>query len=262
MAVLFAALAVVSFLAGAINSVAGGGTLLTFPTLLVLGVSPVAANATNTVGLVPASLSAFWSYRGRMSGTRAQLWLLGVPSSAGGVIGAIVVVRVGNSVFSHLVPWLIFLATALFIVQKPISRVMARRRAQNADNSAVPKSKLAHLIAIALFQLFVAIYGGYFGAGIGILMLASLGLMGYATDINRANGIKNFCAALINGVASVTFAIERQVHWFLAGWMVVFSIAGGSLGAQGAQKLGQATVRKLIIGIGVSIGVFMLITQH
>ncbi len=240
-----------ALLAGAINSVAGGGTLLTFPALLSVGISPVAANATSTVALVPGSLSAFWGYKGEMGGSRGDLLRMGLPSLLGGLLGAIVVVKAGDKVFSHLVPWLIFSATALFIIQEPVRRWLAKRGDADAPEKGVTAGAM-------IFQFFVALYGGFFGAGIGILMLAALGLMGQS-NIHRMNGLKNFAAVCINGVAAATFIALHRVHWAPALLMAVAAIAGGFAGAGVARRVGQTNVRRFVIFIGLSIGLYTLL---
>ena len=260
-----------AFAAGAINSVAGGGTLLTFPSLLLL-VSSIVANGTSTLALVPGSVSAVWAYRSELRGARREIALLALPSLIGGLIGALWVVKTGNNEFAKLIPWLIFAATALFLVQEPISRwVQSRKDArQNASQPAslsgggdadLPHSWLA-LLGLALFQFVVAIYGGFFGAGIGILMLAALGIMGLAANIHRANGVKNLLAACINGVAAGTFIYKHEIDWPIAGMMAVAAIAGGYGGAGFARRLGQKTVRKIVVGIGIGIGVAILVWKH
>lgn len=240
-----------AFLAGAVNAVAGGGTLITFPALLAAGLSPVAANATSTVALVPGSFSSFWGYRAHVRGERALLWALVVPSLVGGGLGAWLVNEVGDATFAHLVPWLIFGATALFMAQGWLRRHLAPGE---RHGDAAP----SRLAAIAAFQLVVAVYGGFFGAGIGILMLAALGLLGL-TDIHRMNGLKNLAAVAINAVASLTFAVERRVDWRLALLMALGGIAGGYFGAGAAQRLGQLAVRRLVVAIGLAIGAYLLL---
>ncbi len=252
-----ASLFAVAFAAGAINSVAGGGTLLTFPTLIFAGVSPIVANATNTLALVPGSASAMWGYRSFLKTSQRELLLLAVPSVIGGVLGAEWVIHTGNAKFAALIPWLIFAATALFVIQEPLSRMLKRSHPSDGSDD-VPQDPL-HRIGTAIFQFFVAIYGGFFGAGIGIMMLAALGFMGFARNIHRANGIKNCAAVCINGVAAITFIYERQVNWPFAALMALGAIAGGYGGAGVARKLGQKTVRNLIVAIGVAIGIIMLI---
>lgn len=240
---------------GAINSVAGGGTLVTFPALLSVGVSPITANATSTVALVPGSLSAFWGYRGELKGPKHHLLWMGVPSVLGGLAGALFVLKAGDSLFSQLVPWLILGATALFMVQEPVRRWTEKRLGTSADTS------LWRLSGVACFQFFVAMYGGFFGAGIGILMLAALGILGIQ-NIHRMNGLKNFAAVCINGVASVTFIVQQRVRWEFALVMAAGAIAGGLGGAGIAQRIGQKNVRRIVVFIGLSIGVWMLVRQQ
>ena len=258
----YAVLTLASFLAGAINSVAGGGTLLTFPALLAVGVPPVLANGTSTVALVPASLSALWGYRKEGAQNTRDLANMAVPSLLGGLVGALLVIWAGNATFGKLVPWLVLGATVLFIVQDPIRRWLDRKRAigqGNAGEGAIDAEGNVGLGGI-VFQFFVAVYGGFFGAGIGILMLASLGMMGLR-DIHRMNRIKNFAAVCINGIAALTFALKRQVDWPVAGLMTVGAIAGGYLGADMARRVGQANVRRIVVGIGLGIGAYMLAKQ-
>jgi uncharacterized membrane protein YfcA len=247
----YALLFLAALLAGAINSVAGGGTLLTFPALLAIGVPWVAANATSTVALVPGSLSGFLGYRSEMEGSRGDLLRMGLPSVVGGLLGAVFVVKAGDTLFSHLVPWLIFSATALFIIQEPVRRWLAKRSAAGSGERGVTWGAM-------VFQFFVALYGGFFGAGIGILMLAALGLMGQR-NIHRMNGLKNFAAICINGVAAITFIALHRVHWAPAGVMAVAAILGGYAGAGLAQRVGQANVRRFVIFIGLSIGLYTLL---
>ena len=253
LALLFAA----AFIAGAINSVAGGGTLLTFPALLsVLGGLPngsILANGTSTVALVPGSLSAFWGYRGEMDGDRCLLWTLAVPSLLGGALGAYLATHVSAGLFSHLVPWLIFTATFLFLIQDWV-----RRRLGQAAALETPLGRLP--LGAMLFQFFVAVYGGFFGAGIGILMLAALGFLGQ-TNIHRMNGLKNFAAVCINGVGALTFILYRRVDWSLAALMAVAAVAGGLGGAGLARRIGQANVRRIVIAIGLGFGIKTLLDQ-
>ena len=242
--------------AGAINSVAGGGTLLTFPALLTV-LPYVAANATSTVALVPGSFSAFWGYRQEMEHDRRELLWLGIPSLLGGLVGARLVLRAGDQVFAHLVPWLILGATALFMVQEPVRRWITR--GEKAGETEKPTGHRG-LVGAMVFQFFVAIYGGFFGAGIGILMLAALGFLGL-TNIHRMNALKNFAAICINGVAAATFILGRKVDWPLAGLMAVGAILGGYGGAGLAQRMGQKNVRRVVVAVGLMIGGVMLVRQ-
>lgn len=246
--ILFAA----ALAAGAINSVAGGGTLLSFPALLAVGVSPVAANATSTVALVPGSLSAYWGYRGEMTNARADLRRWAVPSLLGGALGAWLAVHIGDKAFSRLVPYLILSATGLFLLQGPLRAWLGKRAA------AGEKARTGPHLGAAIFQFAVAVYGGFFGAGIGILMLAAMGILGL-TNIHRMNGLKNFAAICINGVAALTFVFSGKVHWNLALLMMVAAIVGGYAGAGLARRVGQQNVRRAVVVIGLAMGIYTLL---
>ncbi len=248
-----------AFVAGAINSVAGGGTILTFPTLLtILGpAQSVLANGTSTVALVPGSVSAYWNYRGEVKLSRTALWQMALPSLLGGGIGAYLATHVNAKLFSHLVPWLILGATFLFLIQDPVRRWVDTRR-EASGGEAAGEGPLG--VGGMIFQFFVALYGGFFGAGIGILMLAALGFLGQ-TNIHRMNGLKNFAAVCINGIGTVLFIYYGKVNWALAILMAVAAIAGGWGGAGVARKMGQANVRRVVIGVGLVFGLFTLAQQ-
>lgn len=250
-----AILFVTAIAAGVMNALAGGGTILTFPALLAAGVSPVAANATNAVALVPGSLSAGWGYRRELGSYSGRVLIaLVVSSLAGGLVGAWLVPVVGDALFRKLVPWLILGATALFIVQEPLRRWRDR-------HSAELEARQLHQVNIwglSAAQFVVAVYGGFFGAGMGILMLAELGLVGL-TNIHQMNGLKNFGAVCINGIAAVYFALGEHVRWPLAVLMAAGSIVGGWGGAWLALRIGQGMVRAAVILIGLAMGVLMLV---
>ena len=248
-------LLVTSIVAGAMNALAGGGTVLTFPVLLAAGVSPVAANATNAVALVPGSLSGGWGFRGALgSNSGRMLAFLLAASLAGGLLGAWLVVIAGDALFRALVPWLILGATALFIAQEPLRRWRERRSSEQGEKCLED----LNLWGLAAGQFVVAIYGGFFGAGMGILMLAELGFIGL-TNIHQMNGLKNFAAVCINGIAAVFFALGHHIVWPLAALMAVGSVLGGYAGAWLAQRIGEAMVRWMIIVIGLGIGAYMLV---
>ncbi|MEI8257465.1 MAG: sulfite exporter TauE/SafE family protein [Deltaproteobacteria bacterium] len=255
-----AALVAAAFAAGAVNSIAGGGTLLTFPALLAAGISPLAANATSTVAVVPGSLGAFWAYRGELHNDRAVLVSLAIPSALGGVAGALLALRAGDALFAALVPWLILGATALFLASEPISRWLGRTKPPEASAGATQRPSPRSLAAMSVFQFAGALYGGFFGAGIGILMLAALGIAGMR-NVHRMNAFKNFAAACINGIAAVTFAARGRVIWWIAGVMALAAIAGGVLGARAAKKVGQRTVRQMIVAVGVIIAAVMFMRR-
>lgn len=244
-----------SIVAGAMNALAGGGTVLTFPALLAAGVTPVAANATNAVALVPGSLSAGLSFRSELGNdTGRVLGYLLAASLAGGLLGAWLVVVAGDALFRALVPWLILGATGLFIAQEPLRRWRERRSTAGGGKDLGD----LNLWALAAGQFVVAVYGGFFGAGMGILMLAELGLLGL-TNIHQMNGLKNFAAVCINGIAAVYFALGEHVRWPLATLMAVGAVLGGYAGAWFAQRIGEAMVRWAIIVIGLGIGGYMLV---
>lgn len=241
------------FCAGMINSVAGGGTLLSFPTLVWLGRDPILANATNAVALWPGSLAAMLGFRHSLGQSRRWLVLLGIPSAVGGLVGAMLLMKTPSRTFSAIVPWLILLATALLAAQEPIGRWLRRYHSG-------PPSRRWWAGAI-FFQLLVALYGGYFGAGIGIMMLAALSLL-RLTDIYQMNGLKNFFGMCINAVAAVWFAWSGAVLWGDALVMALGAISGGYGGAGLARKAGPKAVRAAAVFVGLAMAVSLLIRRH
>ena len=242
---------VASIAAGLINALAGGGGLITLP-LLMLVVPPVTADATSAVALFFAYPTAVWRTRGQLSGLfgHAWLWLLLVPSLLGGLLGALLLSRTGNRNFIELVPWLVLLGTVI-IALRPI---LVRYR----DGHSIQPSFAPAWWLVAIAGIFaVALYGGYFGAGIGILMLAALSILGL-TDIHQMNGLKNFLVVCINLVAAVYFIVSGRVEWAYALVMVVGAIAGGYGGAGLARKLGRSFVRIAVIVIGFGMAVSLL----
>lgn len=244
-------------IAGAINSVAGGGTLLTFPALIAaLGGTAEAAvwaNATSTVALFPGSLAGMAGYRRELFAARSWIKLLLLPSVTGGLIGALLLMRLPAAAFKALVPWLLLTAAALFWLQPRLSRRLAQESGENAEG---PR----RVLLVGLFQLLVAIYGGYFGAGIGILMLTALGLMGLH-DIHQMNGLKTLFASAINGVAVIVFITSGKVEWLLAFLMSLAAIAGGYGGAHVARRLDRNFVRRVVVLIGLSLAAYYLYQQ-
>jgi hypothetical protein len=255
-----------SALAGAINSVAGGGTLLTFPALLAAGQLSTVANATSTVALWPGQLSSLWGLRDEVRQNARSIVPLLVLGLVGGIAGALLLVRTPASVFDRLVPFLILAATAIFMAQEPISRWQKARAAAAAHDAPGPGPEdLAHATlsltpAVALFLLGISVYGGYFGAGIGILTLAAFGLLGM-TNIHQMNGIKAVFTLGINGVAAVLFMVQGLVDWRVAGMMTLGSIFGGYAGAGIAKRIGQKNVRRVVIGIGLLLSLSLLRKQ-
>jgi uncharacterized membrane protein YfcA len=232
---------------GAINSIAGGGTLVTFPAIVWLGVPPLAANATSTVALWPGSFGSMWAYRHELEDARTWLVWFTAPSIAGGIAGALLLLLTPAGRFDEIVPYLVLGATLLFLLQQPISRRLSRRVPEEHDVRRPLRSPSWWLLAA---QFGVAVYGGYFGAGIGILMLAALGAMGL-TNIHRMNGLKNWGAMCINGVAAFTFVVSGIVNWPVALAMAAGGLAGGYGGARLALRVGQVWVRRAVIAIGL-----------
>ena len=235
-------------MAGMINSVAGGGTLVTFPALVWSGRPEIIANATNTFALVPGAWASAYGYRGEMlKAPRKFLYLL-IPSVVGGVIGAVLLKLTPPATFARLVPFLVLFATVLFMVQGPVQRWL------RFGASAPEEATTGWMIGAGVFQFLVAVYGGYFGAGIGILMLAALGIMGLR-DIHQMNGLKNIFGSLINGVAAVYFVVAGLIDWPSAVLMAVGSIVGGYGAAGIALRMGRVFVRRIVIFIGFAMAI-------
>lgn len=239
-----------AFAAGAINSIAGGGTLITFPVLIWLGLDPKVANGTSTVALWPGLFGGLFGYRRELENSSSILIRLGLTSIIGGALGAWLLILTPSPVFARQVPFLILFATLLFM-----SNGVINKRLRLGSLEGKP-TRLWWTGAI-VFQFFSAIYGGYFGAGNGILMLAVMGLLGL-NDLHRANGIKNFLGICINSIAVVSFAYAGLVVWQDALVMACGALAGGYFGASMAVRIGQVWVRRGVIVIGFVIFLSML----
>ena len=239
-------------LAGGINSVAGGGTLLAFPTLIWLGLPSVSANMTSTIALWPGSLGGAWGFRRELATVDRRMYALAVPSVAGGMLGAVLLRVTPTDVFDWILPFLILFATCLLMAQDAVQRRL---------NLTAGRGAGSHWRSwTMLFQFGVAVYGGYFGAGIGILMLAALSLMGH-TDIHQMNGMKNLFAVCINGVAAVYFAVTGDIYWGDAALMAAGSIVGGVAFAALFRRLGRQMVRRVVIAVGFLMTLSTLVRQ-
>jgi uncharacterized protein len=253
-----------AILGGTLNGVAGGGTFLTLPSLLYIGVAPIEANATSTTALWPASAAATWALRKELARQNKTLLLvLGITGFVGGTGGALLLLKTSQTTFTQLIPYLLLIATVLFtispMVNARIKQSIAVRKKKVAMGEAsarisTPDEVGSHpswrsLSGIAILQLVIAIYGGYFGGGIGILTLAVLGLIGIE-DINEMNAVKNILVACINGVAIITFVVAGAVVWSNALIMIVGAIIGGYGGVYFARKLDQRVVRVFVIAVG------------
>lgn len=240
-----------AFVAGAINSIAGGGTLVSFPTLIWLGLPSVTANATSTVAIWPASVSSMFGYRRELSTASRRMLILVVPSLIGGIAGALLLRWTPPEIFDALVPFLILFATILFMAQESVQRLL-----KTGAGAAHASSRW--LAGAMFFQLLVGLYGGYFGAGIGILMLAALSILGL-TDIHQMNGLKNFFGGCINGIAACYFVWAGMVYWPFVILMAVGAIAGGYSGAGLARRIGQLAVRRVVIAIGLGMALSLFV---
>lgn len=244
------ALVLAAALAGGMNALAGGGTLVTFPSLLAFGVAPVAANATSTVALVPGGFSAYWGFRHDVAGDRREVAWMALPSLVGGALGALLVLWVGNRTFARVVPWLIYGATVLFVAQAPIRNWLNRRIGADAHH----RRRALQLV----MQFAISIYGGFFGAAMGILMLAMLGLVGH-DNLSRMNGLKNAAGVCINLTAAAIFVAGGQVRWSLALAMMLGAMAGGYLAARASRRVDPRWVRALVIVVGLGMGTYTLV---
>ena len=241
---------------GAINSIAGGGTLVTFPALVGLGIPAITANATSTVALWPGAIGSMFGYRNELAGARAWAVRFAVPSLLGGLLGALLLLRTSSDRFDAIVPWLVLAATMLFLIQKPLMAAIRRRSALRSPGSVTPAAAIHEdpatrppSVGLLFFQFAIGVYGGYFGAGIGILMLAALGFMGF-TNIHRMNGLKNWGGLCMNATAAATFILLGLVNWPVAIAMALGATAGGYAGSRLAQRVPQQSVRTLVILIG------------
>ncbi|MGH9441138.1 MAG: sulfite exporter TauE/SafE family protein [Thermoanaerobaculia bacterium] len=241
-----------AFGAGMMNALAGGGTILTFPVLLLLGESAITANATSTVALLPGAAASMAGYRREVGEHRQWLTALLLPSVIGGAVGSFLLLRTPEVAFERLAPLLVLFATLLFLVQGAI------RRWTRAHHFGTPSR--GRFLAVSAVQLGVAVYGGYFGAGIGILMLAALGFLGLS-DIHAMNGLKNFFGMCINAVAAAYFIFRGAVVWPAALIMAGAAIAGGYGGARFARRIGRDRARKAVVVIGFAITAILLLRR-
>jgi uncharacterized membrane protein YfcA len=243
------AIAMAGLAAGAINTVVGSGTLITFPVLLAFGYAPVTANVSNTVGLVPGSLSGSVGYRRELAGQRAHAVWLGTAAVLGGITGAILLLVLPASAFEAIVPVFIALALTMVVLQPRLNRMLAKRGTGSGRRDRV----------ITLLALYATgIYGGYFGAAQGILLLGILGLA-LAQDLHRTNALKNVLSSLINGVAGVLFIAFAHIEWGPAAIIAVSSILGGQIGARYGRRLPAGVLRGLIVAIGIVAIVRLLV---
>lgn len=240
--------------AGVINSVAGGGTIVSFPVAVALGMPPITANATNAVALSPASIASAFAYRRELGQDRAVLKLFLPPAAVGALIGAALLLLTPQKVFDAIIPVLVLFTTLLLLVQN-LRRSPAHRAAPGAE-WRVPQSRLAAI----LLQLAIGVYGGYFGGGMGIMMLALLDRMG-GDDIHRMNGVKSVLGAAINGIASIAFVVAGTIDYRAAAIMTAGAVLGGFAGAAVARKVRPIVVRWIVVLIGFALTVALAVRR-
>jgi uncharacterized membrane protein YfcA len=241
-----------AFLAGAINSVAGGGTLISFPTLLWLGLPSITANATSTVAIWPGSLGSIWGFRRELLQTPLRMRVLAIACLIGGATGALLLRVTPARIFDHLVPFLILFATVLFTIQAPIQKKLRERSGSATNEISTPAS--------ALLLFLVAVYGGYFGAGASIMMLSALGVLGM-TDILHMTALTSFYSLCINGVAALIFISAGMVSWHYVLPMAIAATIGGYGAAGVARKIGRIAVRRFVMAVGFTISAVMLVSR-
>jgi hypothetical protein len=237
--------------AGAVNALAGGGTLISFPTLVFVGIPPIQANVTNTVALSPGYLGATAAQRSELRGQERRLWMLLPAGALGGLVGGLLLLNTSERLFSELVPFLILLAAGLLAVQEPL-RAWLVGRAQRAG-------KAGYNEAWAIIPIFLAaIYGGYFGAGLSVIILAVLGLV-LDDSLTRLNGLKQAVAFATNIAAALLFVFSGQVVWLVAAVMAVGALVGGALGGRLAGRIKPVTLRRVVVVLAVLVAAIYFI---
>ncbi len=246
---------------GALNAVAGGGSFLTLPALLYAGIAPVAANATSTLALWPGSLSSTVAYRRELTMSRQWLALLGAISLVGGLLGAILLVRTSDSSFMRLLPWLMLVAAATFTFGNRLRGAARESPADSVGRSGLasePSRGRTTLLVVGLLQFVIAVYGGYFGGGQGIMMLATMSLAGMS-NIHEMNGLKAALGTTINGIALVAFMAAGALSWGPGLAMAVGAAAGGYGAAALARRIDARIIRGVVIAIGWGMTIYFFV---
>ncbi len=245
-----------ALIAGTINSVAGGGSFISFPALLFVGMPAIPANATNTAALWPGTVASTVAYRNAFTPqAKRLLWPLFAMAVVGGVLGAVILLKTPPATFLRLVPWLLLVATLLFVFSGRMTAWIRNRMGQTAGDRHLPQGMFWAGLGV---QLVIAMYVGYFGAGTGILMLALLALLGL-DNIHAMNGMKSLLVSVANGVAIVTFVWAHVVVWPQAVLMLIAAVTGGYAGAYFAQKMNPQHVRWMVIAIGFGMAAYFFI---
>ena len=244
------------FTAGAANSVAGGGSFFSFPAMLAAGVPPVVANASNSVALWPGSLAAAWGYRAELAQLRPQLLGLSLAALVGGMAGGLLLLAAGDAQFAQLIPWLLAFATGLFAASPWIAAWLKTRRERRspAKVTAAPAAH-SHSLAGWLAQCLVSVYGGFFGAGMGILMMASLSIAGHE-DLHEVNALKNLLSSVVYSITVATFITAGAISWPHTLVMLVAASAGGYLGVRLARRLQGPWLRIIVTAVGMVLTLY------
>ena len=246
-----ALLAGAALVAGAVNAVAGGGSLISFPALLAVGYPALTANVTNSVALTPGYFGGTLGYRRELAGQRRRMLALGAVSAVGAVVGVALLLVSSAALFERIVPWLIFLACGLLAAQTRLARLVRDRR------PAEPPGADGHTLPLFVAQFLAAAYGAYFGAGVGIMILAILGIF-LADNLQRLNALKGLLSFLISVVAAVSFLLFADVRLLAVAVMAAASLLGGQLGVLLARRLNDQALRWLVIAFGVAVGLRLL----
>ena len=247
----FILVGVAAFFGGAINALAGGGTLITFPMLTAVGIPAVSANVTNTVALCPGYLGGTFAQIRDLSGNRRRIWIMAATGVVGGIAGSLLLLHTGEKIFRMLVPYLILLASGLLAVQEPLRKWVLTRAGSAAEG-------VGHEVLMAGSVLLAAVYGGYFGAGLGVMILAIIGLVLNDT-LTRINALKQLVSLTTNVAAASFFVFSGKVVWPAAMVMAVCALAGGAMGGKLAGRVRPVTLRTLVVIIGVVIAIIYLV---
>lgn len=253
-------LVVAAFLAGVLNAVAGGGSFLSFPAMLGVGIPPVQANTTNTVAIWPGQLTSIAAYWPDVRKNLGMAWLMGAAGLAGGTVGAMVLLNTPQRTFMHLVPWLLLGASSTFAISGPVSRALARLNRRRAEREATSEIHAPRRAPLFVATMVVCFYVGYFGAGSGFLLMTLLALFGYR-DIHAINALKVVANLLANGMAFVIFIVEGQVVWRYCLAAMVAAGVGGYVSASMARRVPQPALRALVVIIGLGMAAWFFVKQ-
>jgi len=249
-----------AFLAGVLNAVAGGGSFLSFPALLGMGIPPVQANATNTVAIWPGQLTSIAAYRDDVRKNPGLAWLMGLAGLIGGTVGAVVLLNTPQRTFMRLVPWLLLVAALIFAVSGPVSRRLERLKASRRQHPADAQTRKPHHLPLFLSTIAIAFYIGYFGAGAGFLIITLLSLFGYE-DLHAINALKVVANTLANGIAFIIFIAEGQVVWRFCLAAMAAAAIGGYASASLAKRVPQPLLRALVVAIGLSMAMYFFMRR-